>query len=237
MSESAPELLLVNARLVLALVSALACGVTTFSRITPPPCCRLRRLQFVHALPILSGDQDYRTMARPHHSYRPAASLHFVGDCRQILGLADRLLFHTTKYVRHTARYEGGRHPASVWATPISTAHVAKRQHLAAWGWPYSGPRAPGVSGVNAGESLGPCRASCRERQQVRGPVVLAPKGRSGTLTRKRSLVQIQYGPRHFSKTRLVAETWMGASDLPFWRFVAGQSTSHGGLNGRFYPA
>ena len=26
------------------------------------------------------------------------------------------------------------------------------------WGWPYSDPRAAGVSGVNAGESLAPCR-------------------------------------------------------------------------------
>jgi hypothetical protein len=61
--------------------------------------------------------------------------------------------------------------------------------------WPYSGPRAAGVSGVNAGESRGLCRGSGRANQQVRGLVVLAPKGRSGTLTRKRSLVQIQYGP------------------------------------------
>ena len=38
-------------------------------------------------------------MARPYQSYRPAASLHFVGDCLQILGVADRLLFHNTKYV------------------------------------------------------------------------------------------------------------------------------------------
>jgi hypothetical protein len=42
---------------------------------------------------------------------------------------------------------------------------------------------------------VGPCRRSCWARQQVRGPVVLASKYRSGTLTRKRSLVQIQYGP------------------------------------------
>ena len=66
------------------------------------------------------------------------------------------------------------------------------------WGWPYSGPRAARVSGVNAGESPGPCRRSCRAGQQVRGSVVLARKGRSGTLTRKRSLVQIQYGPPGF---------------------------------------
>ena len=32
-----------------------------------------------------------------------------------------------------------------------------------------SGPRAAGISGVNAGESLGPYRRSCRVRQQVRG--------------------------------------------------------------------
>jgi hypothetical protein len=36
------------------------------------------------------------------------------------------------------------------------------------------------------------------------------------SLTRKRSLVQIQYGPRHFSKTCLVLGTQMGASDLEF---------------------
>jgi hypothetical protein len=42
---------------------------------------------------------------------------------------------------------------------------------------------------------VGPCRRSCWARQEVRGPVVLASKCRSGTLTRKRSLVQIQYGP------------------------------------------
>jgi hypothetical protein len=107
MSESAPELLLVNTRLVLALVSALACGVTTFSSITSPPCCRLRRLQLVQALPVLSGDQDYRAMAGPHHSYRSAASLHFIGDCLQVPRLADRLFFHTTKYVRHVEQTLG----------------------------------------------------------------------------------------------------------------------------------
>jgi len=61
--------------------------------------------------------------------------------------------------------------------------------------WPYSGPRAAGISGVNVGELVEPRRGSCRANQQVRGSVILARKGRSGTLTRKRSLVQIQYGP------------------------------------------
>ena len=75
-SETAPELVLVNARLIFALVSALACRVTSFSRITAPPCRRLRRLQFVQALPLLGGDQDYRAVARPHQSYRSATSLH-----------------------------------------------------------------------------------------------------------------------------------------------------------------
>jgi hypothetical protein len=51
------------------------------------------------------------------------------------------------------------------------------------WGWPYSGPKAAGISEVDAGESVGPCRRSCRVRQQVRGSRVLAPEGRSGTLT------------------------------------------------------
>jgi len=74
---------------------------------------------------------------------------------------------------------------------PVCSNQGSKRP----WGWPYSDPRASRISGVNPGELAGPCRASCRARQQVRGPVVLAPKGRSGTLTRKRSLVQIQYGP------------------------------------------
>ena len=46
---------------------------------------------------------------------------------------------------------------------------------------PTSGPRAAGVSGVNAGESLEPCRGSCKVRQQVTGSVVLAAKCRSGT--------------------------------------------------------
>ena len=64
--------------------------------------------------------------------------------------------------------------------------------------WPYSGPSAAGISGVNAGELRGLCRRHSRARQQVRGLMVLAPEGRSGTLTRKRSLVQIQYGPRFF---------------------------------------
>ena len=45
------------------------------------------------------------------------------------------------------------------------------------------------------------------------------------SLTRKRSLVQIQYGPRHFSKSCLVQRAQMRASDLGFRRFVAGQST------------
>jgi hypothetical protein len=63
------------------------------------------------------------------------------------------------------------------------------------WGWPYSGPRTARIGGVNAGESLGLCRGSCRTNQQVSDSVVLARKCRSGTLTRKRSLVQIQYGP------------------------------------------
>jgi len=74
---------------------------------------------------------------------------------------------------------------------PVCSNQGSKRP----WGWPYSDPRASRISGVNPGELAGPCRASCRARQQVRGPVVLAPRGRSGTLTRKRSLVQIQYGP------------------------------------------
>jgi len=45
------------------------------------------------------------------------------------------------------------------------------------------------------------------------------------SLTRKRSLVQIQYGPRHFSKTCLALKGPRGASHLRFCGFVAGQSS------------
>jgi hypothetical protein len=48
------------------------------------------------------------------------------------------------------------------------------------------------------------------------------PPGTS--LTRKRSLVQIQYGPRHFSKSCLVMRAQMRASDLGFCPITAGQS-------------
>ena len=131
-SETAPELVLVNARLIFALVSALACRVTSFSRITAPPCRRLRRLQFVQALPLLGGDQDYRAVARPHQSYRSATSLHLVGNRVQILSVADRLLFHTLKYVRHTPRHEAratGRPRAPVLA--MSGAPQGDGRHLA----------------------------------------------------------------------------------------------------------
>jgi hypothetical protein len=136
-SESAPELLLVNARLMLALVSSLARGVASFSSITPPPCRRLRRLQLVQALPLLSGDKDYRAMARPDQSYRPAASLHFVGDCLQVLGVADWLLFHTTKYVGHP---QGTKEAPVTSVLARSTSHLAKRYRLVSLGlalhWP-----------------------------------------------------------------------------------------------------
>jgi hypothetical protein len=87
-------------------------------------------------------------------------------------------------------------------------AHI--RGFEGAWGWPYSGPRVARTSGVNAGESAGPCRGSCRARQQVRGSVVLARKGRSGTLTRKWSLVQIQYGSHsgHLHGNESEPRTW-----------------------------
>jgi len=129
-SESAPELLLVNARLVLALVSALACGMASFSSITPPPCRRLRRLQFVQALPLLGGDQDYRAMARPDQSDRPVASLHFAGDCLQVLGVADWLLFHTTKYVGHPqgTKEAAGRRPS--WRCPGLHISPGRTHHL-----------------------------------------------------------------------------------------------------------
>jgi hypothetical protein len=85
------------------------------------------------------------------------------------------------------ARTQGApRLPGELAARRLG-ANPALLQAQRLWGWPYSGPRAAGISGVNAGESVGPCRRSCRARQQVRGPVVLASKCRSGTLTRKRS--------------------------------------------------
>jgi hypothetical protein len=52
---SAPKLILVNARLILTLVRVLTCRVMLFSRITAPPCCRLRRLQFIQALPLVGN--------------------------------------------------------------------------------------------------------------------------------------------------------------------------------------
>jgi hypothetical protein len=52
-------------------------------------------------------------------------------------------------------------------------------------------------------DKQGKCRGIARSLPEVlpgktagQGSVVLAPESRSGTLTRKRSLVQVQYGPR-----------------------------------------
>jgi hypothetical protein len=44
------------------------------------------------------------------------------------------------------------------------------------------------------------------------------------SLTRKRSLVQVQYDPRHFSKTCLALKGPRGASHLRFCSIIAGQS-------------
>ena len=191
-SESAPELLLVNARLVLALVSALACGVTAFSSITTPPCRRLRRLQFVQALPLLGGDQDYRAMARPDQSDRPVASLHFAGDCLQVLGVADWLL--STPPSMWDIRKVRRRPPVDVRLgdVQVSTSHLAERTISCPWTWPYIDPRTPGKPRGNAGEyrqrrPRKPAGHGLEEGYRTPG---------SGTLTRKRSLVQIQYGPR-----------------------------------------
>ena len=65
---------------------------------------------------------------------------------------------------------------------------------------------------VNAGESVGPSWRPCRARFGAQGLGSSAAKRRSGTLTRKRSLVQIQYGPRDFSKSCLALRARMGAS-------------------------
>jgi hypothetical protein len=83
-SEAAPELVLVKPRLIFAFVSALACRVMSFSRITAPPYRRLVRLQLVQTLPLLGGDQDYRAVAGPHQ-FR-VESLELVADL--LLGLA-----------------------------------------------------------------------------------------------------------------------------------------------------
>jgi len=159
----------------------------------------------------------------------PASAATGLAPCRPGGPIAHHV-HHDSEQSRHFCASPPQRthqqcRPVPVWATPVSTSHVAKRQHLAAWGWPYSGPRAAGISGVNAGESRGPCRRPGRTRLQVRGSVILAGKCRSGTLTRKRSLVQIQYGPRHFSKTCPALKGPRGASHLRFCRFIAGQST------------
>jgi hypothetical protein len=47
---------------------------------------------------------------------------------------------------------------------------------------------------------------------------------RAGDLTRKRSLVQIQYGPRHFSKSCLALEARMGATLQRLCPISAGRS-------------
>ena len=57
------------------------------------------------------------------------------------------------------------------------------------------------------------------------------------SLTRKRSLVQIQYGPRHFSKSCLALRATRGARLLRFCHIVAGQSTSRSSLDRRLSPA
>jgi hypothetical protein len=44
-----------------------------------------------------------------------------------------------------------------------------------------------------------------------------------------------KYGPRRFSKTCLALKALTGASNLRFWCFVAGQSTSRCGLNRRLF--
>jgi hypothetical protein len=56
---------------------------------------------------------------------------------------------------------------------------------------------------------------------------------RGGNLTRKRSLVQIQYGPRHFSKTCLTLKASMGASRLRFCSLIAGRAPSRYSVNRR----
>ena len=55
--------------------------------------------------------------------------------------------------------------------------------------------------------------------------------------TRKRSLVQIQYGPRHFSKSCLALIARRGGRLLRFCRIVAGQSTSRCSPYRRLSPA
>jgi hypothetical protein len=50
------------------------------------------------------------------------------------------------------------------------------------------------------------------------------------SVTRKRSLVQIRFGPRDFSKTCLALKGPRGASHLRFCRFVASQSAPARGL-------
>lgn len=76
---------------------------------------------------------------------------------------------------------------------PICPNQGSKRP----WGWPYSGPSAAGIRGVNAGESQGPGRGPCRARQQVRGSVLLAPNRRSGTNSPARLAAEIRRAGLH----------------------------------------
>src|SRR6266568_8320372 len=70
-----------------------------------------------------------------------------------------------------------------------------------------------------------------RNLSQIKAPRSTQPDGNrlprtaKTSLTRKRSLVQIQYGPRGFSKTRLARKASMGASHLRVCPIGAGHRT------------
>ena len=100
MGEAAPELVLVQARLILAGPGLVArCGLAV-GRVTTPPCGGLGRFELIQPLPFLGGDQYDGTVAGAEQGHRAVASLDLVGDCLQIVRIADWLLFHVTSMAR-----------------------------------------------------------------------------------------------------------------------------------------
>ena len=162
---------------------ALADRDPTIATATPPPRQRTQTAQKQHArFPYPDAQTSAASIRVPEGARRHTVSLTRCAG-RPLLGLIA----------------QKDRRPPRMWTRPVlhEPGFEAALRLALQWPykWPYSGPSAAGVSGVNAGESRGPCRGSCRANQQVRGSVILARKRWSGTLTRKRSLVQIQYGP------------------------------------------
>jgi len=88
MGEAAPELILVQARLILA-VPGLAVPGLAVGRVTTPPCGGLGRFELVQPLPFLGRDQYDGTVTGAEQGHRAVASPDLVGDCLQVVRIAD----------------------------------------------------------------------------------------------------------------------------------------------------